>query len=308
MKNAPHPAYKFILINRLKEYCMKKIIICCILVILFGNGLFGQNAGKQSVGIRVDITYIGEISQTPPDFATFIKFSSNNRIEMWDEHLYDESGKRNIRTGTYSVIKKSALDFITISWDKGKKEEYLFLTNNALRNLYLYTDNSLPYFGELNSTFTGWLNVGNSNWINATSSFKETQGGRIVDYSPDKLGLRIGECWVPVKELNEKLTLKFGPQMATQDIYISSGFVSFTNPNLFTDNSRIKKIRLSDSSGKSRIIELLDTPHFQAISISDFEVRDEYGKTVVIIEILEVYPGAKYRDTCVNSILWKFSQ
>jgi hypothetical protein len=249
------------------------------------------NADQQEFGIQLG-TYMGRTSQWWNDsrLITNIEFSSNNRIEMWDvlEPVWE---KINVKSGQYSTSNENGLDFITISWSTGTQEKFLYLTSEE-GFVYLYNSDSAPYFDD-------WGGVGkvfgDASWIKASSSFQEMSRGKTVIYSPDKLGIKIGECWVPNKELNEQLMLSFPPR--TFGLYISSGFVSFSKPYLYRENSRMKKIRLYNSSGYSKIVELKDTPHFQEVSIDDFP----YG-TILNIEILEVYPGTKYSDTCVNAI------
>ena len=263
--------------------------------------------------IGLDWAYSGTTSQTPNDFYTFIKFSSNNRIEMWDEN-FPERSRRNSRTGIYTIHKRNGLGFITISWSGGASEEYLFILNNFWHELYLYTSNGAPFFKPSSDELRMRI-YGDDSWISASSSFSETIGERVTAYTPAKLGNRIGECWVPVNELHERLTLTINlrfempkyqnsfPIMYYDLLFFSSGFVSFTSPNLYTDNSRIKKIRISDNSGNSRIIELFDTPHFQPISVADIGGLSE-EKHVLTIEILEVFPGSRFRHTCVNALFW----
>ena len=265
-----------------------------------------QLVSQQSTEIMIGTPYIGVTSRTPGGFDTCIQFSANNRIEMWDEEMYGGSGRRNARSGTYSINNRYGLDFMTISWSGGAREEYLYLLNNSFEELFLYTSNSTPFFGPSpQGDMRGFNIFGDDSWVRASSSFRETIGGRAVVYTPERLGARIGECWVPVNEINERLILSIASryQMTSEDIFISSGFVSFSNPNLYTDNSRIRSIRLSDNSGNSRIVELLDTPHFQPISLSGIGSSGE--SSAITLEILDVYPGTRYRHTCVNSIFWK---
>ena len=58
-----------------------------------------------------------------------------------------------------------------------------------------------------------------------------------------------------------------------------------------------------------RIVELEDTPHLQYIS----DIWWPTGSTGeepkdLWIEILEVYPGTKYADTCINFVGWYYMQ
>jgi len=88
----------------------------------------------------------------------------------------------------------------------------------------MYKSDSGPYFERL---FGNNAYFGNGSWVTASSFLKETLGGKIVTYSPDKLGLQ-----------------------------------SDINPS--------------------------DTNTFQ-------------------IEILEVYPGTKYPDVCLNAICYNWA-
>jgi len=274
-----------------------------------------QTVNLREFGINLK-TYEGYTPQTPNEFVTRISFSPNNRIEMWDEEEWAEKADRkNIRSGKYLLTNENGIDFLTIAWNNGSTEKLLFLTNNdnVVNGLYLYNSDSKPYFKRNDSAFSGGMVFGNNSWIKASSSLTETLNGKTVLYSPDKLGIEIGECWVPNEKRNAKLTLSINPsfQMDGENIYISSGFVSFSKPRLYSDNSRVKKIRLSDSSGNSRIVELKDTPHFQPVSVKGIGASKDSkdgGTSVLTVEILEVYGGTKYADICLNAICWKFSQ
>ena len=52
-------------------------------------------------------------------------------------------------------------------------------------------------------------------------------------------------------------------------------------------------------TNKSRVIALQDTPNPQFIDINDF------AGTEVELEIVEVYPGTHYEDTCIGGIVLK---
>ena len=275
------------------------------------NRLSGNDNTEKTVN-QIDFNlshepYYGKTSQTPDGFITGIRFFADNRMEMWDEEMWEEDSPRGrLRTGRYSVNNSNGLDFVTVTWSTGNQERFLFLTNNDLNDLYLYRADGDPFFEKI-SGFGNSMIFGNDSWIRASSSFRETIGGRPVVYSPEKLGIRIGECWVPRNEVNETLTLTISPRymMVGDNLYFSSGFVSFSKPNLYIENSRIRRIRISDNSGNAKTVELFDTPHFQPVSLSGFAVQET---VVLTIEILDVYPGSRYNDTCLNSIGWMFSQ
>ena len=248
---------------------------------------------------------------------TFMNFSSNNQLEAWDVNFnegYDDPNslhlfpKRNNRSGTFTVNNESGIDYITVRWANGTSERYLLLLL-ANEGVVLYRADSEPLFvgtryypeaGRYGRSMADNLMSGNSRWITASSTLTE---GR-VRYSTDNLGIKIGECWVEGVEgygIGETLTLNL---MQISNIYISSGFVSFSRPHLFWENTRIRKIKVTNEAGESEIILLEDTPHFQELKLTT--TRTYIGR--IILEIVEVYPGTKFSDTCVNSILGLFSQ
>ena len=78
--------------------------------------------------------------------------------------------------------------------------------------------------------------------------------------------------------------------------------MTYNKPYLYKQNSRPKKIRLTAESLFSIEVDLIDTPNFQTI-IFPVRLKNEILK----LEILEVYPGTKYEDTCINAILFEKS-
>jgi hypothetical protein len=82
---------------------------------------------------------------------------------------------------------------------------------------------------------------------------------------------------------------------------LSNGFVDFSRPYLYEQNNRIKKVRIyNGEKTQYRDIALEDTPQFQTIILDkNFNVNSKYME----IEILEVYHGTKYNDTCINKII-----
>ena len=79
-------------------------------------------------------------------------------------------------------------------------------------------------------------------------------------------------------------------------ILIINGYISYENPYLYEQNSRIKKIKVTGlQSNKSSILEVLDTPHPQTVDISILEETEGFS-----VEIVDVYPGTKYEDTCIH--------
>jgi hypothetical protein len=82
----------------------------------------------------------------------------------------------------------------------------------------------------------------------------------------------------------------------------------------WTENSRIKTLRVYYNSTPVCLIELIDTWQFQTVSIEQF-FQNRYSKkhlnapyriiegTTLSFEILEAYPGTKYDDVSVSEFL-----
>jgi hypothetical protein len=82
-------------------------------------------------------------------------------------------------------------------------------------------------------------------------------------------------------------------------IYISNGFIDYNRPYLYEYNNRIKKIRVSYIGyNEYKEFEIEDIPNFQYIHLDM-----NYKPNIVLIEIVEVYKGSRWEDTCINNIL-----
>jgi hypothetical protein len=257
--------------------------------------------------------YINNRSYANGDKSICFKFSSNNQIERFNVDSYDPEEddldklpKKNRLTGTYRINNENGIDFITIQWNNKTTARYLLLLLPD-GTPFLYTSDSQPYFSGISTSNWEYLGnrpeFGDGKWVKASSSLTEGK----TSFSTDKLGIKIGECWaegVKGYGIGETLTLSI---VQGNNLTISNGFVSFSKPYLYRENARIKKIRITNREGKSEVVTLRDTPHFQEINSALITYSAE-GPVITKLEILEVYPGSKYEDTCVNSIFYRFSQ
>ena len=77
---------------------------------------------------------------------------------------------------------------------------------------------------------------------------------------------------------------------------IMNGYISYDKPYLYKQNGRVKKIKVTGvKSRKSKILDILDTPHPQTVDISFLVASED-----VRIEIADIYKGSKYEDTCLH--------
>jgi hypothetical protein len=227
------------------------------------------------------------------DIFRSIEFTDDNKINMV---IADQATDEDIKiSGAYIINEYDKVPFISIMWDNNKNEKYLMLGNNLV--CFLFNDNARPYFrGTSGSIMRGELVLSKASTISASSSLIEKN----IIFGPDNLNIEIGKSWVEGvtgQGIHEYLLMK---QVRTASIHISIGFVSFSNPNLYIENSRPKRILISVEGSFSFQVDLEDTPNYQKIDLP----RRLTNNDELRIEILEVYRGTKYEDTCINSILF----
>ena len=75
----------------------------------------------------------------------------------------------------------------------------------------------------------------------------------------------------------------------------------------FQDNSRVKKFKLYLNNKEIAVIELNDFRGMQTLSLFDVFPKGKHATSnklkkddVLQFEILEIYPGAKYKDVCIS--------
>ncbi len=191
-------------------------------------------------------------------------------------------------------------------------------TNGIKRYLVLYdtTDNFMFLTlyntkNELIYEIFGWkynINAGRSGIANATSELHERniiyKAGNLVDV--DNLIPWVEGVNGPGIGQKITLSLKGNNYPSWFGILVSNGFVDYNRPDLFSENNRIKKIRIHYGNlGKYSDFDLLDTPNYQYLSFP-FGYNDYFENEIkfgfITIEILEIYKGDKWDDTCINLI------
>ncbi|GHV52973.1 hypothetical protein AGMMS49579_10990 [Spirochaetia bacterium] len=231
-------------------------------------------------------------------WENFIVFEKNNTI-TWHE-MERDSPDEIIHKGTYSLKIEDSVPFVYVDFADGLSEKWLMLANGTVCDIFRPN-------GQHIHTVTGSVNRTEiifpaADIINSTSFL--TEGN--IQYLPQNLKLyyKDNNPWVegvPGQGINEKLYFE-NLYCDKGTMQISIGYVSYDKPYLYTQNSRPKKIKLSVEGKFSVIIDLLDTPKYQQINIPDKIINE-----VLIMEILEVYAGTKYEDTCINTVLFELN-
>ena len=92
------------------------------------------------------------------------------------------------------------------------------------------------------------------------------------------------------------------PGLSYYGFIISNGFVDFKKPYLYAFNNRVKKIRVNCGFPEEYIDFLIeDTPQLQYFFVSSKLLR--VNNRMLEFEILEVYNGSRWNDTCINFII-----
>lgn len=133
-------------------------------------------------------------------------------------------------------------------------------------------------------------------YTNCSSFLKEKN----VDYSVDNLDKTfLNSPWVEGVKGNgigEGFTINNTRNTVYSYLLLMNGYISYDKPYLYKQNNRIKKMKVTGlKSGKTKILDVLDTPHPQTVDISFITEPED-----IRVEIADVYKGTKYDDTCLH--------
>ena len=150
--------------------------------------------------------------------------------------------------------------------------------------------------------------------IKASSYLSENTKKGLVNYEPRNLLERLYYMtgpdydkvtydsltppWVEGKDdygIGEYLDIEF--KWPADELQILNGFVDFTRMDLYEKNSRVKTVLIESENSKfSKEYQLEDFVKYTVINLPQktYKIR---------ITIKDVYPGTKYKDTCLSSIL-----
>ena len=134
----------------------------------------------------------------------------------------------------------------------------------------------------------------------ASSELKEKN----AFYTAENLREKAGLPWASANGygINDKIQITT-PTYNGLQLAFYNGFQSENRPDLYKANSRAKKIRIKNlETGSSKDFTLKDSMEMQIISLLDLNIWSNVN-TNLEITILEVYPGEKYKDLCIQAII-----
>ena len=186
-------------------------------------------------------------------------------------------------------------------------KKIMFLSNGFIARAMLSSDESL-FFND----FLGYFSMKNNCYLwpiglaKCTTTSSLTENG--YTYSASNLSSKnLGTPWVEGvtgSGIGEKITIKktkesLPPWVKPYSggaLVIFNGFISYEKPYLYEYNNRVKELKIYTSNNDYCFTVILeDTPNPQIIFLP-CESED------TILEILSVYKGSHYEDTCIESI------
>lgn len=236
--------------------------------------------------------------------------------------------------GQENLSKKLFNDFDRITWDflNDQLYEYIYTDDGFTKNIYHYSyNNKGPYYELIltkddkderyiallpdneefflvygndsnqpiyNSFFSknDLLYIKNCIYI-ASSCLKENNS----EYIAGNLGnTDLYNPWVEGKKgsgIGEKIEIFSSENISS--LVISNGFVS-RNTATYYNNNRVKKLKISDKQNPENFMEIVLPDN--AIPL---EYKLNFCSKQLQLEILDIYKGSKYDDTCINFILCK---
>lgn len=111
-------------------------------------------------------------------------------------------------------------------------------------------------------------------------------------------------AWVPENRnsgIGEKINFYFEPfSPRVNEVRIFNGYMK--NEDLWNQNSRVSKLKFSINNRPVAIFQLEDVSNTQTFQIDPIQSVDSTKDLILTFEILEVYPGSKYKDVAISEI------
>ena len=222
---------------------------------------------KQNLSVPCSIIHI--------DGLTFLKMSEVIPKEFTEDYIY--RNKKDIVTDDkFLILVGKNIDYheiILLATTKGFDTRYPCTETGISEKVQIYKDCS-SYLKERTKEYP----VENLNILAADTPWVEA---------------------VPGDGIGEGFTLVNSWKQVYSRILLMNGYISYEKPYLYKQNGRVKKIKVTGlKSGKSKVLDVLDTPHPQTVDISFITEAEDLR-----VEIADVYKGTKYDDTCIHYML-----
>jgi hypothetical protein len=133
------------------------------------------------------------------------------------------------------------------------------------------------------------------------SSMLPSQGAN--SYGPDQITGTGEGAWcegVAGAGIGEAVVIYQDPPQVIGSLVFANGYIK--SEQSFRSNGRVKRARIDTSGGYSREVTLKDTSQYEEIKLPPSRIA--WAK----LTILEVYPGARYSDTCISKFYFNHEE
>ena len=264
---------------------MKRALLCYLfLMIVFSvcvyaqsfdgsyYGVFddGHNGGDSILTLKNGVMHIS----IENDVYSGLKFEMNKEAEL-------------INVGPFYILNTNEKKWLFLLWEKG---------------FFISDDNGYySFFSRKSQTRT--MPIDNT-WIISSKSF--LREGK-TEYNAGNLMSSVGLPWASGNGFGIGDRLVIDINGVDLPMLILNGYIALNKPNLYFENSRLKTFRLtSKKNGRSKTVNIADNAIFQKIEIGDI-LQKNCSDEQIFLDVIAVYPGNKYKDLCIKTIIPDFS-
>ncbi len=204
----------------------------------------------------------------------------------------------NETNGTYFNILKpfsEVLEVLAVKLTAQYRIKYVS-TNSAFDNSWRNVDVSAKTWGSAKARYKSKANIKVSSTLveknrpsDAYAAQNMVDGNNSTAWNEGVKGDGIGQ-WVK---------FDFDKPVKLRAFRIIAGFAK--TPRIFRANNRIKKAKLVFSDGQTQVISLKDTMKFQ-----DVLINRALPTSSLKLQVMSVYRGKKFRDTCISEVDFSF--
>lgn len=259
---------------------------------------YSQLTPEDANKIQLELQKMANDTEFYTELKNIVETTQNNMYQggLYGDSYYQENSYKSTSTLVldgydYSVNNLNSLDFAT-AWVEG-------VEGNGIDEKITIRMQEYGWVDPRDFGFTGNLEEGYR--VMTEEEFNKSDSNEF--YLKDEDRYLTYQEYLNNTKTHMKNDTANGYYNTLTGLYIVNGYAK--NEELFKANSRVKKLKLTLDGKEEYIIELEDTMNPQLIDIvykqePSFEVFNPIEAT---FEILEVYPGEKYEDTCITSLM-----
>lgn len=216
------------------------------------------------------------------------------KFDFWIDTVEKLEYDKPIIEGRFFLEHKGPFFFLTMIFDT-KSQKYLILQHEDFLMLYADTEKAPKWDGLFGANVYLYFL---SNYT-VTADSELTEGGRTYS-AGNLLDYELDSPWVEGEDgpgIGSKLYIS--SELPIKELVISNGYFS-QKTELYAKNNRVKSLRVSNAKDPTQavVFDLEDTVQPRSLELG-------FTSESLVLEILDVYPGSAYDDTCINFILPK---